>query len=40
MELQFPDVWYTFEVDGGRYRNEKMDQNGLVWLQLISVGFI
>ena len=26
MELQFPDVWYTFEVDGGRYRTEKMDQ--------------
>ena len=26
MELQFPDVWYTFEVDRGRYRTEKMDQ--------------
>ena len=26
MELQFPNVWYTFEVDGGRYRTEKMDQ--------------
>ena len=26
MELQLPDVWYTFEVDGGRYRTEKMDQ--------------
>ena len=26
MELQFPDVWYTFEADGGRYITEKMDQ--------------